>query len=367
MKKIFLLAISTAMFLVQSCSTDDALVSGIPTSASVRISTEQAQIYLGESVTFNLDYEAASLAIYTGDQGAEYEYSYYGVIADLDNADILNETYLRPDTTVTPYNFAFEDYTSELFDIVKGDITLSTPESQLGILGSVEQAEGEPAALCVELTDTKGWDNYLRFTLKDESGEVGKVVDSNKELKMRMKFDVGSESKIFQVLATLKGRSEDGEPTIVKYGYYANKLSPSTEYTDYTFDLTSEFASWESKALVTMAYIEEINIIVRDFDDVGWSKFWIESIEFGDNGYFPLSSGYSVSTFEASGVATYEHTYNEVGSYSVVAVAVTNGKRVLDRMTIEVIERDETTGGGSLEDMNSESGSWDEEVEELEQ
>ncbi len=378
MKNILLIATSSLLIFAWACQKDDSsYVYGIGSDVSLSLSVDKEQIYEGESVTFSFDYQASSLAIFTGDDGYDYANSYYGLMDGITDEELVEDVYLNINPDITPYKFDFASYPSNdeieasgIFDMVRGDITSATASTTawIGSYANIEQ-ENDVVALHVDTTNGganetnyssggNSWSHYMRYSLVDEDGSLGKIVDSDKTLKIKLKFGKASTSGVFQLLCTLVGRDSNGESKVVKYGDYANKDYPSTDFVEYSFDLTTEIAYWESKALITMDYIEQINIVVRDFDEVGWKEFWVESIEFGDKGYYPLSVGHSVTTYDSQGSTTYDYTYEEVGTYTVTAIAANNGSKTSDQLTIEVLPRPDVDQDGDFGDMESGEGSW---------
>ncbi len=357
MRKIFLIALCSLTALTTSCKKD-GLVDGISTDLDLSFSVDKSTAYVGQEVTFRFNYEAASLALFTGDAGYDYANSYYVLMDGLSEEEMKDDVYLNVNDDITPYEFSFADYQNDSaaqaagFDLVRGDVSTTDPSSQLGSNGSIED-DGGVWALNANGIVTTGWNDYMRFDIIDDDGTKYKPIDTDKTLKLRMRFDVESSSADFQLLCSLKGIDINGNSQTVKYGVYDNRGYPSTSYTDYEFDLSTDVAYWESKALYEMVYIEQINIIVRDINGADWTQYWVSEMSFGGNGYYSMSTGHSVSTSNSSGVATYSYTYDKAGTYDVVAVAVNNGIKTTDELRITIIDKEQ---GGSNPGMGGSSG-----------
>ncbi len=379
MKNILMISGCLFLSLATSCEKS-GLIDGIGTDVDLRLSVDQSTIYEGESVTFSLDYTAAALAIYTGDDGHDYDNSYYALMEGLSDEQLLEDVYLNADDSTEEYAFSLSTYQAGVydeelltyFDYTRKDGDNSTPFNATSRLG--EDSDGitidddGKTVFCTNqdfTSDVTYWnDRYVHFK------SLGQEINDNQTLVLRMKFlGVGDESLRVQAIVNIVGReSEDDAPQYSKTEIYTLYDYPSEEYQDYSFDLSNVVVDWEARTTKSLNYIDELVIMIRDFDgkvEIDGSNYGsnitgycIESMSYSGVTYFPLSTGYSVTTSDSSGIATFDYTYNEVGTFRVLAIATNNGVQTTDELTIEVLERPESDQSGDFNNPDDSQGDW---------
>ena len=319
-KSMFLLTIS----LLIACSEEDA--------PNLRISVEadKTEVKVGEPVTFSIWHNAMALSIYTGDDGHDYKTSAYFLLQGLADTDLQNNNYRPIDPEIVPYNCDFANTqtgATTIKDNLSEVINAGSGDNLIGSEAEVEYDESiQQNVLKITSVHPEWWYQALRLNTHAKLG-------TNKKLNLRMRFDkdiledVSSgaprpEITTFQVVIRLGGIGVGETDVIFRdetvWDIYWN---PNIAYTDYSVDLSSVIDAWQGATGKTMATLSYIQILFTPSNNAGYlGDYYIASASYGDIDYIPFATGQSLNINDNSGIAKYQYTYTQPGTYQVVVI-----------------------------------------------
>ncbi len=311
---------------------------------TLTLTADKTEVQVGESVTFTFAHNAQNLTIFTGDAGHDYQNSTEVRTAEYTQEELLTNVVRDPDPDVVQYYQNFADFSSYsdlsgVFDIMNAANTTGSSVWDTNGCDIVYDSELGQNVIEINAINPNLWAEYLRFY---PGGDDGLKIADNKRFTIRMKFastqltntstgEAADSDEGVQAHIRLIGHCNGGTATFNGTTDASLRIVPSTEYTDYEFNLATIMGYWESAIGVSMDYIDNISIMLRIVSNVGYvGKYYIESATFGENGYLPFDSGQAVPVVDNSGVTEFEYTYSEAGTYNVVGFATNTSYKDYD-------------------------------------
>ena len=330
MKTHILLISSLLLTALGACTKDK------PEDVDLSVTADKTQVKVGDPVTFTIHHNVNALAIYTGDEGHDYQKSIDNVLKGKTSEELQGKNYRPTDPDVKPYKV---DFTSTQV----GSTTLADGAFEVRNANSGDNLVGSQAEVVTDATIGK---NVVKVNAKHPNWwyealrlNVNTKVGSNKKMTLRMKFATTTlkstndesehpEETKFPIVIFLGGIAE-GETVVTfkKETVWDLFVEPKTEYTDYTFDIGRVISAWESavnKKMATLSYIQILFTTVGA--GIGYiGDYFVESANFGAIDYKAFDTGKGITITDDSGVTKYTHTYDKAGTYEVVVVGSSSG------------------------------------------
>ncbi|MDL2212572.1 DUF5017 domain-containing protein [Bacteroides sp. OttesenSCG-928-D19] len=318
-KYIFLLAISA----LASCTNN-------ADNPELSVIADKLQVSVGETVTFTINHDAVAVAIYTGDDGHDYQTSADYLLKGKTDEDIQNNNYRPIDPDVVPYSCDLSESQAGSATVANGLAEVRDANSGDNLIGSQAAIELDASlqknVLKIVSTHPDWWYQALRLNTNTNLG-------TNKTLTLRMRFekdvleDIYSGEKhpeiaTFPVVIRLAGIGiGESEVTFSNETVWDIYWSPNTSYTDYSVELASIIDTWQVGTGKTMKTLSYIQILFTASGSVGYvGDYFVESATYGGIDYIPFSTGQALPVNDDSGVLTYQYMYSEPGNYKVMVV-----------------------------------------------
>ncbi len=323
------------IMLLFACSKDEQ-----PDDVQLSVTANKTQVKVGENVQFRVQHNATSLAIFTGDEGHNYDTSAYVLLDGKSETDIQNNVYRPTDPNVIPYRADFSKAQIGETKLLGGLFEVLNANNGESLMGTnaeiVSDTELNQNVLKVTSVNPDWWYEALRMNVNSKVG-------SDRKLTLRIKHatDVLEEPRTgvkgtaqqFRVVIRLAGIGEgETDVTFNDASVWDIFWKPSTSYTDYSLDLIRHIEAWQSatgKKMATLSYIQFL--FTADWSDADGANmayvgdYYIASASYGGISYIPFSTGKALTVSNNSGTLTYDYTYTKAGTYKVVVIGTNNG------------------------------------------
>ena len=329
MKTHFILIASLAALSLASCSKDQ------PDEVSLSAEVDKASVKVGEPVTFTIRHNVNSLAIYTGDEGHNYQNSIDNLLKDKSKEELQEKMLRLTNPNIKPYAIDFKSTDVGATTLADGAFEVRNANDGNNLVGKEAEVvdDGGIKAVKINATHPNWWYQALRLNINSEVGD-------SKTLTLRMKF----------ATTTLKSANDQSEhpevttiPVVIRLGgipegetatLHADDtvwdifITPQTAYTDYSFDIARVIAAWEKGTGKTMKVLSYIQILftTQGGAAVGYlGDYYVQSAKFGEIGYLPFDTAKSFTITDNTGVTKYTYTYDKEGTYEAVVVGSSSG------------------------------------------
>lgn len=326
--------VATAILLF-ACSKNEQ-----PEDVQLSISANKTQVKVGENVQFRVQHNATSLAIFTGDEGHNYDTSAFVLFEGKSENDIQNNVYRPTDPDVIPYRADFSKTQVGETTLLGGLFEVLNANNGESLMGTnaevVSDAELNQNVLKVTSVNPDWWYEALRLNVNSKIG-------SDRKLTLRIKHatnileeprtGVKGTAEQFRVVIRLAGIGEgETDVTFNDASVWDIFWKPSTTYTDYSLDLIRHIEAWQSatgKKMATLSYIQFLftaDWSAADGANMAYiGDYYIASASYGGISYIPFGVGKALPINDNSGMLIYDYTYTKAGTYKVVVVGTNNG------------------------------------------
>lgn len=297
---------------------DEVSLSAVASSDTIKV---------GETVEFSIEHSnAATLVVFTGDQGHDYLSSSDYMLAGLTKEELNDSIYRIPNPLIRKFSLDFAN-----LDTIPS--VIEYPNMEL-----VDDAlTPDKKALKLQLFPDD-WSKVLKVYPR-----VG-VGAENQDFTVRLRFETnelfkkvgttwvpGSTKANFRVVTEVIGKTADGKviwtfnqgsPNSV---WYTNLLTPNVAYFNSTINLTKWIANWEAGNKQKLQTIECITLkFLGDANAAYQGNIFISSMTLGVDGYYPFATGASLPINNGSGKKKFSYSYNKPGVYNVTFVGSGN-------------------------------------------
>ncbi|MCC8176123.1 MAG: DUF5017 domain-containing protein [Bacteroidales bacterium] len=302
------------------------------------VTVDATEINAGQTVTLTIKHNLDGIAIYNGEEGNNYFNSAAYILAGKTEDDLLNNVYRPVDDSVIPLEYDFSDATVGATTIGSGYIEVVNANSGDNLMGSEAEIVNNPDTggkmLQITSTHPDWWYQALRVNLNSKIG-------SNTNLTLRMRFDhdylediyTGAQSAditTFGVVVRLAGKAAGSDEVVFNDNtVWDIYWQPSTSWSEYTVDLSRVVSEWQTGTGLEMETINYAQILFVASGSIGYvGNIYVDYVQFGDYDYVAFDTGETITMNNGPGTATYTHTYNTPGEYTIVVIGTTVGDKV---------------------------------------
>ena len=325
--KTHILLISGLLLTALGACTKDK-----PEDVDLSVTADKTQVRVGDPVTFTIHHNVNALAIYTGDEGHDYQKSADNILKNKSSQELQSKIYRNYDANIIPYRLNFD----------KSEVGAKTPfeggafevSSNLASSEVVTDASTGKKVLKLVSAHPEWWSETLIFNVNTKVG-------NNKTLTLRMKFETDiqkdftnntphPEDKNLRIVTKVAGIAEgETQVTFRDVTVWGRELpNISTSYADYKVNIGEIIEAWENSMGKKMEKLSNIRIIfpAKDGSNIAYiGNIYLESASFASIDYFPFDTGKGITITDNSGVTKYTHTYDKAGTYEVVVVGSSSG------------------------------------------
>lgn len=297
---------------------------------ALTLSADKTTVSVGEPVTFTMQQDVQSLAIFTGDEGHDYYKSAAYVIKDKTEAELKDEIFRPVDASIQRVDIDLATSTPGATTAADGAVEVIHATQGDNLIGSeasiVYDEFAQQNVLRVNSVRPDWWYQALRFN-------VNSPIGSDRNLHVTMRFDYPYLSEVATanprpdvgaspVVIRLAGKGEgDTEPIFCEDTVWDIFWMPSTEYTTYDVDLTRIITAWEAASGRLMKELNYVQILFTATGGVGYvGNYYVAHASFSDRCYLDYDMGTAVPLPDGPGTATFTYTYSKPGTYKVVAL-----------------------------------------------
>jgi hypothetical protein len=146
-----------------SCSDEEA------SDTRISLEADKQQVSVGEPVTFTIRHNAIAVAIFTGDEGHDFQTSATFILNGKTNDELMNNNYRPVDPSVVPYECDLSETPAGSSAITDNKMEVRDANGGWSLIGSEADVELDPSlqknVLKVISKNPDWWYQALRFNI----------------------------------------------------------------------------------------------------------------------------------------------------------------------------------------------------------